>query len=152
MAAPRLEQWRNGFDAQPLNRALGIRADEIGEGFVQLRVVRVPGSTGGIDGVTDDDAARVSTFAISTAADLAVVSATGTTINRLGETMNGTAELNLTYVALPQGEAIVRGTVLHRAPTFAVVELRVTDDGGAPVAYGRGTYVVRPPAAQQAAP
>src|SRR5690606_4387774 len=68
MPAPPVEQWRERTDAQPLNRALGVRAEEIAEGFARYRVVRVPGSAAGIDG--NDAPEGVSTFAITTAADL----------------------------------------------------------------------------------
>ncbi len=144
MATPPLDQWRRSSDAQPLHRALGIRADAIGEGMTQYRVVRAPGAAGGIDGAAGGDAERVSTFAITTAADLAIVTATSTTIDRRRETMNGTAELNLTYVAHPRGEALVRATVVHRAARMAVADVRVTDTDGVPVAYGRATYSIRP--------
>jgi acyl-coenzyme A thioesterase PaaI-like protein len=152
MAMPGVEEWRRRNDAHPLHRALGVRADEIGEGFTQYRVTVTPASAGGLDGPAtvgsaDETAgaqARVSTFAITTAADLALVSAVSTTVTRTRDTMNGTAELNLTYVRLPEGEALVRATVLHRGRTEAVIDIRVTDERGEVVAYGRGTYSIRP--------
>ncbi|MPZ99572.1 MAG: hypothetical protein GEU80_09610 [Dehalococcoidia bacterium] len=142
MPAPPVEQWRERTDAQPLNRALGLRAEEIAEGFTRYRVVRVPGSAAGIDG--NEAPEGVSTFAITTAADLALVSAVSTTVQSGRDVMNGTAEMNLTYVAQPLGEAVVTATVVHRGALLAVVDVRVEDDEGAPIAYGRGSYAIRP--------
>jgi uncharacterized protein (TIGR00369 family) len=135
MAPPVSDEWRRRNDNHPLHRALGLRAGELGEGFSEFRVVRAPASEG---------PEGVSTFAVTTAADIALVSAVSTTIRRTQDQMNGTAELNLTYIANPRGEALVRATVLHRGRTGAVVEVRVTDEGGATVAFGRGTYSIRP--------
>jgi len=133
MALPPLEPWRRGFDGQPLHRLLGIRADEIGEGYVQFLVAPPAGSV----------ERTVSTLAITTAVDLAVVMATGTTVDHRRESMNGTAEINLTYAREPGEEAVVRATVQHRGPALAVVEVRVTDAAGAAIAFGRGTYSIR---------
>ena len=136
-----------GFDDAPLHRLLGIRADQRGDGFVQYRVVPAPGSAGRADGAVraaTDDGPGVSTFAITTAVDIAVVDAVGTVINRRTVSMNGTAELNLTYVDAPHGEATVRATVLHCGERVAAVEARVTDARGTTIAFGRGTYSLRP--------
>lgn len=140
------------FDEVPLHRLLGIRSDERGAGFVQYRVVPAPGSEGHADGtlraaVMSGDAegeAGVSTFAITTAVDIAVVDAVSTVIDRRRVSMNGTAELNLTYVDVPRGEARVRATVLHCAERVAAIEARVTDARGMVIAFGRGTYSLRP--------
>ena len=137
----------HSFDDVPLHRLLGIRADQRGAGFVQYRIVAAPGSAGHADGALRaalGDEAPVSTFAITTAVDIAVVEAVGTMIDRRAVSMNGTAELNLTYVDAPRGEAIVRATVLHCADRVAAVEARVTDARGATIAFGRGTYSLRP--------
>ena len=142
MPAPPVEQWRERTDAQPLNRALGVRAEEIAEGFARYRVVRVPGSAAGIDG--NDAREGVSSFAITTAADLALVSAVSTTVQAGRDVMNGTAEMNLTYVAQPSGEVVVTATVVHRGALLAVVDVRIEGDDGAPIAYGRGSYAIRP--------
>lgn len=134
------------FDDAPLHRLLGIRADQRGDGFVQYRVVPAPGSAAGADGLPRAAAGDrgVSTFAITTAVDIAVVDAVGTVIDRRAVTMNGTAELNLTYVDAPHGEATVRATVLHCGARVAAVEARVTDARGITIAFGRGTYSLRP--------
>lgn len=134
------------FDDTPLHRLLGIRADQRGAGFVQYRIVPAPGSTAGADGSLRADAGAdgVSTFAITTAVDIAVVDAVSTAIDRRATTMNGTAELNLTYIDAPRGAATVRATVLHCGDRVATVEARVTDSRGITVAFGRGTYSLRP--------
>src|SRR5690606_8682188 len=59
--AQSLDAWRERTNRQPLYRALGVAADDLGEGFTQLRVSRIPATA-----ALDDDGA-VDTFAISTA-------------------------------------------------------------------------------------
>ena len=124
----------------PLHAALGIEVDSVGGGVAIYRVTRVPASQAGIDG----GAARaVSSFAVTTAADLALVSAVSSAIDHTREVMNGTAEMNLTYLALPSGEVTVRGAVLDRGEGMAVVDVVASDDDGVVVARGRGTYAIR---------
>ena len=57
--------------------------------------------------------------------------------------MNGTAELNLTYVDAPQGPVSVRGTVIHRAGQLALVDVELRNAAGGLVAKGRGSYAIR---------
>jgi acyl-coenzyme A thioesterase PaaI-like protein len=125
------------FVRPPLRHLLGIHPERRGAGWVQYRVARPPGSAGQPDG-------PLATFAITTAVDLAIVDAVSTAIDPGEVSMNGTAELNLTYVAAPRGDVTVRATVLHRGDRIVVVEARVTDGHGDAVAVGRGTYSLRP--------
>jgi acyl-coenzyme A thioesterase PaaI-like protein len=93
----------------------------------------------GIDG----GSAGISSFVVTTAADLALVSAVSSAIDHSREVMNGTAEMNLTYLALPRGEVSVRGEVLERGYAMAVVDVVASDEDGAVIARGRGTYAIR---------
>ena len=125
------------FVQPPLGRLLGIHPERRGAGWVQYRVVQPPESVAAAGD-------PLATFAITTAVDLAIVDAVGTAIDPGEVSMNGTADMNLTYVAAPQGDVAVRATVLHRGDRLAVVEARVTDERGNAVAFGRGTYSLRP--------
>ena len=132
---PPREQWARSSDSRPLSRALGLHAEDIGEGWARFRVDAVEASA--------DGGGSVHSFATTVAADLCLVAAASTTIDRERE-MNGTAEMNLTYVRSPCGGALVTGQVLHRAPHLAIVDLEVRDQSGELVAKGRGSYSVRP--------
>ncbi len=135
-AQPR-EQWAAAFDGRPLNRALGIRARHIEAGTVELVVEPSEANAG----ISEFDAAFG--FALTVAADLALVGAASTSVDLAREEMNGTAELNLTYVDAPLGPVGVRGTVIHRAAQLALVEIELRDAAGGLVAKGRGSYAIR---------
>ncbi len=141
MAAPDIERWRDATQARPLNRVLGIRAEERGEGFTQYRVVPVEANSDGLDG--NAPGGGVSTFAITTAVDSALTEAVSSTVDSATERMNGTAELNLTFVAHPRGAVTLRADVVHRGPGLRVATGEVTDESGQRVAFCRCTYVVR---------
>lgn len=142
MAASDVERWRRATQSRPLNRVLGIHAGERGEGFTQYRVLPVEATNDGLDGAAPGRG--VSTFAITTAVDTALVEATSSTVDPAKEAMNGTAELNLTFVAHPRGAVTLRAEVVHRGPTLRVATVDVTDESGQRVAFCRSTYAVRP--------
>lgn len=142
MATPDVERWRRATQSRPLNRVLGIHAEERGEGFTQYRVVPVEATNDGLDGA--EPGAGVSSFAITTAVDSALVEAASSTIDPTKEAMNGTAELNLTFVAHPRGAVTLRADVVHRGPTLRVATVDVVDEHGQRVAFCRSTYAVRP--------
>ena len=123
-----------------LHAELGIEVDSVRDGVAVYRVTCVPASEAGIDGGA---AGAVSSFVVTTAADLALVSAVSSAIDHRREEMNGTAEMNLTYVALPRGEVSVRCEVLERNASMAIVEVVANDEDGSVVARGRGTYAIR---------
>ncbi len=133
---PPHESWFRGSNRRPLFQALGMRAEDISEGYARYRVEPVPASVDG-DGLLDS-------LAITTAADQAVVACASTVIDPRREAMNGTAEMNVTYVAKPRGAVTVEGRVLHKGPRLAVITVEALDESGALVATGRGTYSIRP--------
>jgi acyl-coenzyme A thioesterase PaaI-like protein len=122
-----------------LHHELGIEVESVRGGVAVYRCTRVPASVAGIDG----GSAGISSFVVTTAADLALVSAVSSAIDHSREVMNGTAEMNLTYLALPRGEVSVRGEVLERGDAMAVVDVVASDEDGAVIARGRGTYAIR---------
>ena len=142
MAAPDIERWRRATQSRPLNRLLGMEAGERGEGFTQYRVVPVEANSDGLDGA--EPGAGVSTFAITTAVDIALVEAVSSTVDSARQAMNGTAELNLTFVAHPRGAVTLRAEVVYRGPAIRVATVDVTDEDGRRVAFCRSTYAVRP--------
>ncbi len=130
---PPRERWAAAFDGRPLHRALGIRARDIDAGAMELVVDSSEVGAGG----------SVLTWALTVAADLVVVGAASTSLDPAREEMNGTAELNLTYVETPHGTVSVRGTVIHRAGQLALVDIELRDAAGGLVAKGRGSYAIR---------
>ncbi len=85
--------------------------------------------------------AAPSTFALTTAVDIALVRAAATTVEP-PQQMNGTAELNVTYLRAATGPAQVACTVVGQTSTMRLVEFTVADAGGE-LARGRSTYAVR---------
>ncbi len=126
---PPREPWATAFDGRPLHRALGIRARDIDAGTMEL--------------VVEPSEVNALSFALTVAADLVVVGAASTSLDPAREEMNGTAELNLTYVDAPRGPVSVLGTVIHRAAQLALVEIELRDAAGRLVAKGRGSYAIR---------
>lgn len=113
---------------RPLNLLLGIVDGHAEDGRASCNVKPAAG----------DDAP--STFVITSAVDIALVRAAATTV-RPPEEMNGTAELNVSYLRAPTGTAHVACEVLGRSPTSRLVEFTVSDADGE-FARGRSTYAV----------
>ena len=134
---PPRERWAAAFDGRPLHRALGIRARHIEAGAMELIVE--PSEVNA--GTSEFDAAFG--FALTVAADLALVGAASTSVDPAREEMNGTAELNLTYVETPRGPVSVRGTVIHHAGQLVLVDIELRDAAGGLVGKGRGSYAIR---------
>lgn len=80
------------------------------------------------------------TFALTTAVDILLVRAAATTV-QAPEQMNGTAELNVTYLRSPTGTAHVECEVTGRSPTMRLVDFAVRDADGE-LARGRSTYAI----------
>ena len=116
-------------DDRPLNRLLGIVAGRAADGRATCDVLAGPGE------------ATPTTFAITSAVDIALVRAAATTVTPPQE-MNGTAELNVSYLREPAGTAHVACEVVGRSDTARLVEFTVADGDGE-FARGRSTYAVR---------
>ena len=80
------------------------------------------------------------TFALTAAVDITLVRAVSTTVQPPQE-MNGTAELNVTYLRPPNGTAQVHCEVMGLSETVRLVDFTVRDSDGV-LARGRGTYAV----------
>lgn len=122
-------QAQNIVDDRPLNRVLGIAEGSAADGRATCRVVAV------------GDELAPTTFAVTSAVDIALVRAAATTVEP-PEEMNGTAELNVSYLRPPSSTADVACQVVGRSPTARLVEFTVADARGE-FARGRSTYAVR---------
>ncbi len=130
---PERSRWVQAMNARPLFIALGITGDDVREGFAGYRVAPLRGGDGAVD-----------SLAVTTAADQCLVTAASTLVVQGREEMNGTAEMNLTYVAEPRGAVIVEGTVVDKGAHLCVITVEVRDEAGTLIATGRGTYAIRP--------
>ncbi len=136
LAVPPRDRWIEGIASRPLFAALGITGDNVGEGYARYRVSPLRA------GAAEDG--TVSTLAITTAADQALVAAISTLIVDGKEAMNGTAEMSITYLARATGAVVVDSRVLHKGERVSVMTVEARDESGAMVATGRGTYSIRP--------
>ncbi len=80
------------------------------------------------------------TFSLTAAVDITLVRAVSTTVQPPQE-MNGTAELNVTYLRQPIGTAHVDCEVTAQSDTVRLVDFTVSDADGV-LARGRGTYAM----------
>jgi len=112
-----------------LHRLIGLADEQAADGRATCTVHPI-----------DNDGAPTS-FALTTAVDIILVRAAGTTVVP-PEEMNGTAELNVTYTRPAVGTAQVEAHTVGRAKTMRVLEFSVSDAQGT-LAHGRSTYAVR---------
>lgn len=139
----RLLRLKQQLEVKPYWRLLGVRAEEIGEGYARLRMplaaeLRNSGTGGSAHG-----------GALASLVDMAV----GTALDSLDlPDMAGraTIELSVTYLEAAEGEAIIaEGRMLRVGRSVAVGEAELRDGGGRLVAKGRAIYMVqRRPASQ----
>lgn len=115
-------------NARRLDQLMGIEAAGAADGR----------ATSAVHGIAGEDAP--STFALTTAVDIALVRAAATTVKPPQE-MNGTAELNVTYLRAAVGTATVECQVVGQTSTVRLVEFAVSDRDGE-LARGRSTYAV----------
>ena len=101
---PERSRWVQATNARPLFIALGITGDDVREGFARYRVAPLDGGDGAVD-----------TLAVTTAADQCLVTAASTLVVQGREEMNGTAEMNLTYVAEPRGAVAMAKAYITKA-------------------------------------
>lgn len=114
----------------PLHRLMGLANERASEGRAACEVRPASGER------------APSSFALTTAVDILLVRAAATSVTAPEEEMNGTAELNVTYIRAAVGAAMVEAHVVGRSSSMRVLEFTVSDAEG-PLAFGRSTYAVR---------
>ena len=140
MPADLLTLTRERAQANLFWRYLGVQVDDVGEGWVRLRVP-----------VTDDlrnaTGAPVHGGVLGALVDMAVGGALGTTHDNAGGGVGQTTlDLNVSFLAAAgDGDIIAEGRLLRRGRTIAFGEARITDGAGKLVAVGRATYMLLPP-------
>jgi acyl-CoA thioesterase len=136
MSTAEFEDYRREFDAQPLQKLLGITLVERRPGFGRIRLKRTPATPQGIGG-------SVHGGVLAAMVDIAMLVAVFSDL-RAGQVPAGTADLNITYLRPTHGEHVYAdATVLKSGRQLAMVEVTITDDDGRLCAKGRTLYAFR---------
>jgi uncharacterized protein (TIGR00369 family) len=132
------ETYRRDFDAQPLQKLLGITLIERRPGFGRICLERTSATPQGIGG-------SVHGGVLAAMVDIAMLVAVFTQL-RPGQEPAGTADLNITYLRPAQGRQIFAdATVLKHGRQLATIEVVIVDDEGRLCAKGRTLYAFRNP-------
>jgi len=121
-------------------RYLGVQVDDVGEGWIRLRVPVT-------DELRNAAGAPVHGGVLGALVDMAVGGALGTTHdNAAGGVGQATLDLNVSFLAAAgDGDIVAEGRLLRRGRSVAFGEARITDGAGKLVAVGRATYMVLQP-------
>ena len=131
------EAARQRWAADPFHRYLGVALDEQHDGYCRLTLTLRPDTPRGVHGSLNGGLT-------ATLIDLACISAVASLVDRTREEMNGTAELNVSYLRPAFGPAIVaEGRVLKKGRSLAVVDVDISDGAGRLYAKGRCQYALR---------
>jgi acyl-CoA thioesterase len=130
------EQYRREFDAQSLQRLLGITLVERRPGYGRICLTRTPATPQGIGG-------SVHGGILAAMIDIAMIVAIFSDL-KPGQTPAGTADLNITYLRPAHGERIYAAAkVIKTGRQLAVVEVEITDGDDRLCAKGRTLYAFR---------
>lgn len=131
------ERLKAEFDAQPLNRMLGITLIERGEGRARIRLDRTPETPTGIGG-------SVHGGVLAAMVDIAMLVPVFSSPWRPGQQAAGTADLNISYLRPVHGAyAHAEAVLVKRGRQLAMIEVSITDDEGRLCAKGRTLYAFR---------
>jgi acyl-CoA thioesterase len=124
------------FAANPFHRYLGLEIEEQRDGYSRLVLTPSERTLGGVGGSVHGG---ILATLVDIAAINAVASATGP-----DEQMNGTAELNISYLRPALGSIVVaEGRLLKKGRTLAVVDCDISDGKGRLFAKGRVQYALK---------
>jgi len=130
------ETYRREFDAQPLNKMLGITLVERRSGHGRICLARNGTTPQGIGG-------SVHGGVLAAMVDIAMLVAVFTTI-KADQAPAGTADLNITYLRPAHGQRVYAdATVVKHGRQLAMVEVSIVDDEDRLCAKGRTLYAFR---------
>ncbi len=136
MTSDEFETYRREFDAQPLQKMLGITLIERRVGFGRICLARTAATPQGIGG-------SVHGGVLAAMVDIAMLVAVFTQL-RPGQEPAGTADLNISYLRPAQGPRIFAdATVVKHGRQLAMVEVGIVDDEDRLCAKGRTLYAFR---------
>jgi acyl-CoA thioesterase len=128
--------YRHDFDAQPLQKLLGITLVERRSGFGRICLTRTEATPQGIGG-------SVHGGVLAAMVDIAMLVAVFSQL-RPGQEPAGTADLNISYLRPARGRQIFAdATVIKHGRQLAVVEVSISDDDNRLCAKGRTLYAFR---------
>jgi uncharacterized protein (TIGR00369 family) len=127
---------RRRWDERGLHDYLGIRVVEQRDGYSRLTMRTSERTRGGVGG-------SVHGGILATLVDVATLVSVASAVGP-DQQMNGTAELNISYLRPALGEVVVtEGRVLKLGRTLAVVDVDISDGKGRLFAKGRVQYSLR---------
>jgi len=130
------EEVRRRWADQPFNKYLGLRLDEQGGGSCRISMrptEQTPrGAGNGLHG-------GILASLVDIAALAAIASAIGP-----NDIMNGTAELNISYLRPAAGDLVItEATVLKKGRSLVAVDVDISDGRGRLFSKGRVQYALR---------
>jgi uncharacterized protein (TIGR00369 family) len=130
------DAYRADFDAQPLNKMLGITLVERRPGFGRIVLERTPATPQGIGG-------SVHGGVLAAMVDIAMLVAVFSQL-KPDQVPAGTADLNITYLRPTHGRRVFAdATVVKHGRQLAMVEVSIVDDEDRLCAKGRTLYAFR---------
>jgi acyl-CoA thioesterase len=130
------DAYRRDFDAQPLQKMLGITLVERRPGFGRICLARTDTTPQGIGG-------SVHGGVLAAMVDIAMLVAVFSQL-RPGQEPAGTADLNISYLRPARGRQVFAdATVIKHGRQLAVIEVSIVDDENRLCAKGRTLYAFR---------
>ncbi|MHB8577345.1 MAG: PaaI family thioesterase, partial [Dehalococcoidia bacterium] len=129
-------EWRARWREQPFHRYLDLDIDEQADGYCRISMRASERTIGGVGG-------SVHGGIMATLVDIAAINAIASLIGP-GETMAGTAELNISYLRPALSPVVVgEGRVLKKGRSLVFVDVDCSDGHGTLFARGRVVYALR---------
>lgn len=127
---------KRGFAANPFHRYLGLELEAQHDGYCRIVLTPNEHTPGGVAG-------SVHGGILATLVDVATLGAVASAIGP-HERMNGTAELNISYLRPALSKRVVaEGRLLKKGRTLAVVDVDISDGQGRLFAKGRVQYALK---------
>ncbi len=136
MQLSEFDAYRRDFDAQPLQRMLGITLVERRPGFGRICLTRTEATPQGIGG-------SVHGGVLAAMVDIAMLVAVFSRL-RPGQQPAGTADLNISYLRPAHGARVFADAVtIKSGRQLAMIEVSIVDDEDRLCAKGRTLYAFR---------
>ncbi|GEM_PF-515759 len=129
-------EWLTRWRAEPLHAFLDLTLEAQRDGYCRIVLRMGPRTRGGVGG-------SVHGGILATLVDIVTIGAVASAIGP-NDVMNGTAELNISYLRPALGALVVaEGRVLKQGRSLAVVDADCSDGAGRLFARGRAQYALR---------
>lgn len=133
---PASAEWLARWRAEPLHDFLRLELEAQRDGYCRVVLPHGPQTRGGVGG-------SVHGGILATLVDVVTIGAVASAIGP-NDVMNGTAELNISYLRPALGARVVaEGRVLKKGRSLAVVDAECSDGAGRLFAKGRVQYALR---------